>query len=286
MQLAETFKNAIVRLTDREQKIVKVCVCDLHINPNAPALQLHRITHAKDKKLWSARVNNNLRLILYRSGSTTEVLYVDHHDKAYAWAQRQPARADLGRRFNQGYYAAIGIGLILAGLITFDIVVRRSSTLPEQVRAEGPDPAPRVIDAPLLDQDGDRPEDLALAHRGRVLASEVGAYRTRLNNFIPERFRGTWAATPAFCSRAAGPDVVNLTELEAWQGDLGGAVMAISERADTITVITSVTDRARGQKFAGQLVYQFRMSSGGRRLDQLVDGKMEHSYVRCPVAPR
>ncbi len=38
--------------------------------------------------LWSIRVNQDVRVILYRDGQKDVFLYVDHHDQAYDWADR------------------------------------------------------------------------------------------------------------------------------------------------------------------------------------------------------
>ncbi len=38
--------------------------------------------------IWSIRVNQDVRVILYRDGQEDVFLYVDHHDEAYDWADR------------------------------------------------------------------------------------------------------------------------------------------------------------------------------------------------------
>jgi hypothetical protein len=88
-RIADTFTDALARLPAPEQKSVKVSVMDLQLNPAAPGLQLHRIDKSKDEHFWSARVGRDLRLILHRTADATLVAYVDHHDRAYAWAERR-----------------------------------------------------------------------------------------------------------------------------------------------------------------------------------------------------
>ncbi|MCG8480978.1 MAG: UvrD-helicase domain-containing protein, partial [Spirochaetales bacterium] len=44
---------------------------------------------AKDKHFWSVRAGRDLRIIVHRTESTLVLCYVDHHDDAYAWAERR-----------------------------------------------------------------------------------------------------------------------------------------------------------------------------------------------------
>src|SRR3954469_12634523 len=59
------------------------------MNPSAPGLQFHKLDKARDKNFWSVRVNRDIRLIVHRSPISLLLCYVDHHDKAYAWAERR-----------------------------------------------------------------------------------------------------------------------------------------------------------------------------------------------------
>ncbi len=92
-RIADTFTDALGRLPAADQKAVKVSVLDLQLDPSAPGLQMHRIDKSKDANFWSARVNRGLRLILHRTASSILVAYVDHHDRAYAWAERRRIEA-------------------------------------------------------------------------------------------------------------------------------------------------------------------------------------------------
>jgi mRNA-degrading endonuclease RelE of RelBE toxin-antitoxin system len=88
-RIADTFTDALARLPAQDQKAVKVSVLDLQLDPAAPGLQMHRLDRSKDANFWSARVNDDLRLILHRRASSILVAYVGRHDDAYAWAQRR-----------------------------------------------------------------------------------------------------------------------------------------------------------------------------------------------------
>ena len=44
---------------------------------------------ARDRAFWSARVNQDIRIIVHRQAGNTTLCYVDHHDDAYSWATRR-----------------------------------------------------------------------------------------------------------------------------------------------------------------------------------------------------
>lgn len=88
-RIADTFAESLSRLTDDEQKAAKTTAFDLQMNPAIPGMQLHRIDNSKDKNFWSARVSSDIRLIIHRTETSLLLCYVDHHDKAYQWAERR-----------------------------------------------------------------------------------------------------------------------------------------------------------------------------------------------------
>src|SRR4051812_43944829 len=89
LRIADTFSDSLVRLTSDEQKAVKTTAFDLQLNPANPGLSFHKLDKAKDKSFWSVRVGLDLRLIVHRAPESMLLCYVDHHDKAYAWAERR-----------------------------------------------------------------------------------------------------------------------------------------------------------------------------------------------------
>lgn len=62
---------------------------DLQLNPASPGLSFHKLDKARDKNFWSVRVGSDIRLIVHRSEASLLLCYVDHHDKAYEWAERR-----------------------------------------------------------------------------------------------------------------------------------------------------------------------------------------------------
>jgi hypothetical protein len=87
--IADSFTDSLARLTGQEQKAAKTAAFDLQLNPAQPGLSFHRVDRAKDPNFWSARVNDDLRLIVHRTPGSLLLAYVDHHDAAYAWAERR-----------------------------------------------------------------------------------------------------------------------------------------------------------------------------------------------------
>jgi mRNA-degrading endonuclease RelE of RelBE toxin-antitoxin system len=88
-RIADTFTDSLARLTGEEQKAVKTTAFDLQLNPANPGMSFHKLDKAKDKNFWSVRVSSDIRLIVHRSEGNLLLCYVDHHDKAYDWAERR-----------------------------------------------------------------------------------------------------------------------------------------------------------------------------------------------------
>ncbi|MGB7990337.1 MAG: 3'-5' exonuclease [Candidatus Methylophosphatis roskildensis] len=88
-RIADTFTDSLARLTGDEQKVVKTTAFDLQLNPANPGMSFHKLDKAKDKNFWSVRVGSDLRMIVHKSDRSLLLCYVDHHDKAYDWAERR-----------------------------------------------------------------------------------------------------------------------------------------------------------------------------------------------------
>jgi hypothetical protein len=87
--IADTFTSSLGKLTTDEQTQVKTTAFDLQLNPAHPSLQFHRITSAKDRNFWSVRSSRDLRIIIHKTEAEFLLCYVNHHDAAYAWAERR-----------------------------------------------------------------------------------------------------------------------------------------------------------------------------------------------------
>src|ERR1700691_1430261 len=88
-RIADTFTDSLVRLTAEEQKAVKTTAFDLQMDSSNPGLSFHKLVKARDRNFWSVRVSRDIRIIVHKTQSSLLLCYVDHHDKAYAWAERR-----------------------------------------------------------------------------------------------------------------------------------------------------------------------------------------------------
>ncbi len=94
-RIAGTFTDSLARLTGDERKAAKTTAFDLQLNPAAPGLAFHKLDKARDKNFWSVRVSSDNRLIVHRVQVSLLLCYVDHHDRAYAWAERRRLETHL-----------------------------------------------------------------------------------------------------------------------------------------------------------------------------------------------
>jgi len=96
VHLRDTFLASLSCLEGRAAAAAKRAAFDLLASTARPGLRLHRLVHAVDRGLWSVRVNRELRIIVHRERSELSLCYVDHHDRAYAWAEQRAASATAG----------------------------------------------------------------------------------------------------------------------------------------------------------------------------------------------
>jgi mRNA-degrading endonuclease RelE of RelBE toxin-antitoxin system len=88
-RIADTFTDSLGRLTGEEQKAIKTTAFDLQLNPANPGMSFHKLDKARDKNFWSVRVTSDIRLIVHKTQGSLLLCYVDHHNKAYDWAERR-----------------------------------------------------------------------------------------------------------------------------------------------------------------------------------------------------
>ncbi len=83
-----TFQESLTKLEAGEQRAINKAVLKLYKNPEQPGLNLEKLHQARDKNFHSIRVGLDIRVIFHREGERYVLCYVDHHDRAYAWAER------------------------------------------------------------------------------------------------------------------------------------------------------------------------------------------------------
>ena len=88
-RIADTFTDSLARLTSQEQKVAKTTAFDLQLDPTSNGLSFHKLDRAKDTNFWSVRANADIRIIVHRTAASILLVYVDHHDDAYKWAERR-----------------------------------------------------------------------------------------------------------------------------------------------------------------------------------------------------
>jgi mRNA-degrading endonuclease RelE of RelBE toxin-antitoxin system len=88
-RIADTFTDSLGKLQGDERKAAKTTAFDLQMDPANPGMRFHKLDRAKDKHFWSVRVSGDIRLIVHKTDASVLLCYVDHHDKAYQWAERR-----------------------------------------------------------------------------------------------------------------------------------------------------------------------------------------------------
>lgn len=84
------FLSAYARLPKGIQRKVMDFVSKFRNNPFAPGIHLEKL-NGIDKRICSVRIDNTYRGIVLQEEETRQylLLWVDHHDEAYAWAARK-----------------------------------------------------------------------------------------------------------------------------------------------------------------------------------------------------
>jgi superfamily I DNA/RNA helicase len=87
--IADTFYTSLGRLANTEQRETKICAFEIQADPKGKGKSFHKIEKSRDKNFWSVRVNRDIRIIVHQTDERLVLCYVDHHDKAYLWAERR-----------------------------------------------------------------------------------------------------------------------------------------------------------------------------------------------------
>lgn len=89
--ISSDFFTAFAALPRQIQGKVTEFINKFKNNPQSPGINYEKIHNAADKKIWSVRIDDAYRGIVARQEETGVylLLWVDHHDEAYAWAKRK-----------------------------------------------------------------------------------------------------------------------------------------------------------------------------------------------------
>lgn len=89
--ISNDFLKSFSVIPRKEQAKVREFFDKFRINPASPAIHYEKIQKAKDENLRSVRIDQDYRGIILKpaSGNVYMLLWVDHHDKAYSWAENR-----------------------------------------------------------------------------------------------------------------------------------------------------------------------------------------------------
>lgn len=94
IQIADSFQKSSASLTNNEKGRLLDLFSHLQQDPDSSGLNLERVQSQRDANLWSVRATQDIRVILWRNGNLTLLLYAAHHDEAYQWAARHRIGTD------------------------------------------------------------------------------------------------------------------------------------------------------------------------------------------------
>jgi len=89
--ISNDFLRSFSGIPKKEQAKVREFFEKFRVNPASPAIHYEKIQTAKDENIRSVRIDQDYRGIILKpsSGNVYMLLWVDHHDKAYAWAENR-----------------------------------------------------------------------------------------------------------------------------------------------------------------------------------------------------
>lgn len=92
---AKSFPKSLQKLGHGLQTAAHAAIGQFLMTPEAPGLNFEPVQGAREKDFFSIRVNDDVRIILYKKDARVLFLYTDHHDKAYKWAERHKISENL-----------------------------------------------------------------------------------------------------------------------------------------------------------------------------------------------
>lgn len=89
--ISTDFLTSFVALPKQKQGKATEFFNKFRTNPNSPGINYEKIDEGIDKNICSVRIDDTYRAIVVRCPDTNVymLLWVDHHDEAYAWAKRK-----------------------------------------------------------------------------------------------------------------------------------------------------------------------------------------------------
>lgn len=89
--ISSDFLSSFAKIPRKQQNKVMEFIDKFRENPKSSGINYEKIDTAKDRNLRSVRIDNTYRAIVLspESGNVYVLLWVDHHDEAYSWANNR-----------------------------------------------------------------------------------------------------------------------------------------------------------------------------------------------------
>jgi hypothetical protein len=172
--LSQDFLLQLAKLPSAIQSKVMKWAIQFQSDPTSPGINYENINAARDSNLKSVRLDRDWRGIVFKpsSGDVYVLLYVDHHDEAYRWAEK--------RRL------AINPVTGAMQMVVLESVSEAAPVSPAKVGVEPPPPL-EVTSQPIFAELSDRdllslgvPEDAVAAVRKLASDSQLDAMQALL----------------------------------------------------------------------------------------------------------
>ena len=89
--IASDFLLSFSKIPRKQQAKMMNFITKFRSNPMLPGINYEKIAHAKDPNIRSVRIDQSYRGIVLKpdTGNIYVLLWIDHHDKAYKWAENK-----------------------------------------------------------------------------------------------------------------------------------------------------------------------------------------------------
>ncbi|HEY3411923.1 MAG TPA: 3'-5' exonuclease [Armatimonadota bacterium] len=92
--IADSWGESVRRLGAEDQGRATDFIGKFLQDPRNPGIRLKKPESMKDPDIWSGRITDDLRAIVYNGEGIYALLFAAHHDAAYKWARNRTVRRD------------------------------------------------------------------------------------------------------------------------------------------------------------------------------------------------
>lgn len=91
LAISTEFFDSFAKLPKQIQRKVTAFINKFRNNPTSTGINYEKIINASDRNIFSVRIDDTYRGIIakHEKEGTYILLWVDHHDEAYAWATKR-----------------------------------------------------------------------------------------------------------------------------------------------------------------------------------------------------